>query len=61
MVNLVRKFASDRSGATAIEYGLIAALVCLGAMSAMFALGGTMSGMYIMIRDTLVSAATGSG
>jgi pilus assembly protein Flp/PilA len=38
--NLIRKFLSDESGATAIEYGLIAALVSVAAIAALQAMGG---------------------
>ncbi len=35
-----RRFAGDESGATAIEYGLGAVLVAVGALGGMQALGG---------------------
>ena len=38
MKNLVR-FAKDESGATAIEYGLIAALIAVGIIAAATSLG----------------------
>ncbi|RNJ61661.1 MAG: Flp family type IVb pilin [Porphyrobacter sp. IPPAS B-1204] len=40
--NLVR----DEQGATAIEYGLIAALIAVAAITAMSALGTTLSGTF---------------
>jgi pilus assembly protein Flp/PilA len=39
MSNLIAKFARDESGATAIEYGLIAALIAVAAVGAMSNLG----------------------
>lgn len=33
MLNLVTKFVKDESGATAIEYGLIAALISVAAVA----------------------------
>ncbi len=35
----IRNFAKNNKGATAIEYGLIAALIAVAAVSAMSALG----------------------
>jgi pilus assembly protein Flp/PilA len=37
---IVRGFAGDERGATAIEYGLIAALVAVAALAGMSSLGG---------------------
>ncbi len=41
-----RKLRSDKRGATAIEYGLIAALIAVAAISGMSALGGGANGMW---------------
>ena len=41
-----RKLRSDKRGATAIEYGLIAALIAVAAMSGMKALGGGSNGLW---------------
>jgi pilus assembly protein Flp/PilA len=43
---LIHKFLKDESGATAIEYGLIAALVGLGMIAAMPALSAALSGVF---------------
>jgi pilus assembly protein Flp/PilA len=37
--SLFQRFVQDQSGATAIEYGLIAALIAVAAIGAMGALG----------------------
>jgi len=39
MIRFIRRVAGDRKGATAIEYGLIAALIAVAAIAAMSALG----------------------
>ena len=39
MTNFFKRFAQDESGATAIEYGLIAALIAVAAITAMSSLG----------------------
>ncbi|PYE89242.1 Flp family type IVb pilin [Phyllobacterium leguminum] len=42
MKNLIARFAKDESGATAIEYGLIAALISVGIIT-----GASMAGKSI--------------
>ncbi|MBK8860359.1 MAG: Flp family type IVb pilin [Sphingomonadales bacterium] len=39
-MSFIRKFIKNSKGATAIEYGLIAALIAVAAVSAMTTLGG---------------------
>ena len=39
-------FVADESGATAIEYGLIAALVAVGMLIAVTSLGGNVTGLF---------------
>ena len=39
MTNLVKRFMKDESGATAIEYGLIAALIAVVIVTALTTLG----------------------
>ncbi len=41
MTKFIARFAKDESGATAIEYGLIAALIAVVIISAVTALGTT--------------------
>jgi pilus assembly protein Flp/PilA len=45
----LRRFTADRSGATAIEYGLIAALIAVGLITAMTVFGGSMGGMFNVV------------
>lgn len=35
MISLLRKFLADEHGATSIEYGLIAAIICIGLISSL--------------------------
>ncbi len=51
---------NDESGATAIEYGLIAALVAVSIILALTTLGQNLSDMFTSVADT-VSTATGAG
>jgi pilus assembly protein Flp/PilA len=43
MTTLLNRLAGDESGVTAIEYGLIAALVVIGIISAVTTIGTTIS------------------
>ncbi|WP_127144401.1 Flp family type IVb pilin [Pelagibacterium montanilacus] len=52
-MNLLKKFANDESGATAIEYGLIAALISVAIIVAVTALGGNLSSTFEYINDCL--------
>ena len=56
MTNLSR-FVRDESGATAIEYGLIAALIAVGIIAAATTLGGSVSSLFGRI-STKLNAAT---
>ena len=42
-MSFIRKFIKNSKGATAIEYGLIAALIAVAAVTAMTTLGGKIS------------------
>ncbi len=57
MFKLIRTFAKDESGATAIEYGLIAALVSVAAIGALTAMGNSLSTMFNTVSSSLSSAA----
>lgn len=52
-MNIIAKFAKDESGATAIEYGLIAALIAVVIIGAVGLLGGTLNGIFTSINDAL--------
>ena len=47
----------DRSGATAIEYGLIAALVSVAGVSAFNFLGDSLSGIFDLVANAVADAA----
>ncbi len=46
MKALIQRFKSDEDGATAIEYGLIAALIAVAIIAAVRTLGTTLSGTF---------------
>lgn len=56
----IYQFVSDESGATAIEYGLIGALVSVAAIIAMTALGGNLETLFTEVSGYLSNAANGA-
>jgi pilus assembly protein Flp/PilA len=50
---MIRKFIKEESGATAIEYGLIAALVAVAAIVALEAMGQSLSTMFTGVKTKL--------
>jgi pilus assembly protein Flp/PilA len=58
---MITKFLKDESGATAIEYGLIAALVAVAAIVALEALGTSLSGMFTGVGGKVDAAKTKAG
>ena len=53
MKNLIARFVKDESGATAIEYGLIAAGISLAIIAAVNGLGSNLNGKFDAIKTKL--------
>ena len=53
MKNYVVRFGNDESGATAIEYGLIAALIAVGIIGAARLLGSQISTTFNTVTDEM--------
>ena len=53
MTNFLLKFLRDESGATAIEYGLIAAGISLSIIAAVNGLGTSLSSKFESINSSL--------
>ena len=49
----MRKLRADRRGATAIEYGLIAALIVVAMMAGLSSLGGGAGGMWTKLNNAI--------
>ena len=49
----LRNLLADDSGATAIEYGLIAALIVIAMMGGLKTLGGGAGGMWTKLKNTV--------
>lgn len=61
MKNLAKRFINDESGATAIEYGLIAAGIAVAIITAVNTLGSDIGKMFDRVGDkvdTIAKVAT---
>jgi pilus assembly protein Flp/PilA len=58
MTNLVRRFIDDQSGATAIEYGLIAAGIAVAIIVAVNTVGTDLSSLFGRISAKLNAGGT---
>jgi pilus assembly protein Flp/PilA len=52
-MNMIARFAKDESGATAIEYGLIAALVSVAIITALTTLGSKLESTFDFVSGKL--------
>lgn len=57
-MNFVKSFINDESGATAIEYGLIAALIAVAIITALTTLGGALEDKFNEVSTALDNATT---
>ncbi|MFQ5985542.1 MAG: Flp family type IVb pilin [Alphaproteobacteria bacterium] len=56
---LAVQLAKDERGATAIEYGLIAALISVVIVVALIAVGGALTTVFNLVANCLSGAAAG--
>ena len=52
-MQFIRKMFKDKKGATAIEYGLIAALIAVAAIAAMQGLGNQLTKTFTNVSDAM--------
>ena len=57
MSKFVTRFLKDESGATAIEYGLIAALIAAVIITALTTIGNNLNGTFTTIGAKVATAA----
>jgi pilus assembly protein Flp/PilA len=60
MFTTLRNVMNDESGATAIEYGLIAALVSVAALAALKSMGTSLDGIFTYVSTILTNAKPAS-
>jgi pilus assembly protein Flp/PilA len=56
-MSTIRRFLKDESGATAIEYGLIAALVSVAIIAMLSLLGNNLNATFKTVAENLAAAA----
>ncbi len=56
MLKRFKHFCGDESGATAIEYGLIAALVSVAAIGALTTMGQSLNTMFETVSNSMTNA-----
>jgi pilus assembly protein Flp/PilA len=56
IVSYISRFVSDEEGVTAIEYGLIAALIAVVIIVAVSAVGTNLSNVFQYVADHLVTS-----
>jgi pilus assembly protein Flp/PilA len=59
MKNLIARFVKDESGATAIEYGLIAAGIALAIIAVVNGIGGKLNTEFTSINTQIGAGAGG--
>ena len=57
-ITMIKSFLKDENGATAIEYGLIAALVAVAAIAALQTLGNNLIATFTQVSNTLAPPAS---
>ncbi len=56
MAGFFARFIKDKSGATAIEYSLIAVLICVAIITGASALGTAMNGKFSSVAASVTAA-----
>jgi pilus assembly protein Flp/PilA len=57
----LRTFVRDESGATGVEYGVVLALIAVGALVAVQALGNTINTLWLNLTDYLSGLVPANG
>jgi pilus assembly protein Flp/PilA len=53
---MLRRLLADQTGATAIEYGLIASLIIIAMMGGLATLGGGSNGMWTRVHTAVMDS-----
>ena len=61
MINIVKKFVCSEEGATAIEYGLIAAGIAVAISAVVFTFGGQLATLFGNMATTIGGAGAAAG
>ncbi len=55
MINLIKKFYNDESGATMVEYAIMVALIAIAVAATVILVGQEMNTMFTAVRDCLAA------
>ena len=55
-MSAMKRFIANESGATAVEYGLLAALIAVAIITAVTSLGSTLSSKFDLINTEVAKA-----
>lgn len=58
MIKFLKSFRRDEEAATAIEYGLIAALIAIALIASLTAVGGSLSKIFGKVSSEIDTAGT---
>ena len=61
MYMIVKTFSGDESGATAIEYGLVASLIAMVVLAALSATGDGVMAKWQYVMEKVTAALNGGG
>ncbi|MEP5939186.1 MAG: Flp family type IVb pilin [Erythrobacter sp.] len=59
-LSILKRFRSDESGATAIEYGLIVSLIVIASIGAFDSVANENDGIWARVTDKVVEAHSGT-
>ena len=60
IVDTIRRLLGDRKGGTAIEYGLIAALIVIAMIASLQGVANTTTGMWGDIKNKVAAVTSGT-
>lgn len=60
MINTLKNLLRDQQGVTAVEYGMIMAMIAISTMAVMNDIGNNMNAVFTVISDTLQGAGRAS-
>ena len=58
MTKILRAFAADESGATAVEYGVLVGCIAVAVMLVVESIGLSVNGTFLAIQEAFTGAAT---
>lgn len=61
LIKKIKSFVASEDGATAIEYGLIAALISVAIVAILGTIGTDLTDIFTTVSDELQGAQTGGG